>query len=179
MHIFKVHTYNTKYIHFVCQKISKAWRLRDSSIIGFISYTIITLTSLSVSSGQCLHCKDTLDRLLLSDKEFIQLQQNIKEKLLVGSDLFLKSSPDELKKFSNFVERTAPYDVVIDSLNVAYAVGKGTPANKLSMLFAVVDYFKERNKKILLLGRKHMFKWGKGSMERLTTNTNSFFTDNL
>ncbi|KOB65995.1 Uncharacterized protein OBRU01_21943, partial [Operophtera brumata] len=124
-------------------------------------------------------CKEKLECLKLSDEDFLKLQQNVKEKLIVGSDLFLKSSPEELQRFLSFIEKTAPYDVVIDALNVAYAVGKGFPSDRLGLLLATVDHFKEKNKKILLLGRKHMLKWGKSSIEKLKNSTCIFFTENL
>lgn len=126
-----------------------------------------------------MKCKEKLDCLKLSNEEFLTLQQNVKEKLIVGSNLFLKSSPEELQRFLSFIEKTAPYEVVIDALNVAYAVGKGTYSDRLDLLFATVDYFKERKKRVLLLGRKHMLKWGKGNIEKLKNSTCTFFTEDM
>ncbi|KAJ8719521.1 hypothetical protein PYW08_011696 [Mythimna loreyi] len=129
--------------------------------------------------GQCSCCTDKLDCLSLTNEEFALLQQNVKERLIVGSDLFLKTSPEELKRFSDFIEKTAPYDVVLDGLNVAYTVGPGNNMNKVKLLSTVVDYFLRQNKKILLLGRQHMMNWNKRMMQHIMDNTSFFFTDNL
>ncbi|KAI8432112.1 hypothetical protein MSG28_004611 [Choristoneura fumiferana] len=130
-------------------------------------------------SGQCNSCKETLQCLKLSMEEFHKLQNNIKEKLIVGSDLFLKTSPDELQRFQKFIEKTAPYDIVLDSLNIALAVGTPNSVQRISFLKAVVDQFKRENKRILLLGRNHMLKWPRQPLDYLRRNTFSFFTDNL
>lgn len=117
-----------------------------------------------------------MDCLKLSDEEFQLLQSTIKDKLIVGSDLFLKTSPEELKKFLSFVERTAPYDIVIDALNVSYSVGKYNN-DKIAVLTFVVEHFQDKNMKMLLLGRKHMLKWH--GMKYVLSRTCNFFTDNL
>ena len=103
----------------------------------------------------------------------------MKDKLIVGSDLFLKTSPEELKRFSNFVEKTAPYDIVLDGLNIAYTVGLGNNMEKVKLLNFVVDHFVRQKKKILLLGRQHMMSWNRKIMQQIMNKTNFFFTDNL
>lgn len=138
-----------------------------------------TINGFSCFSGQCSCCKDTLDCLSLTDEEFTLLQQNVKEKLIVGSDLFLKTSPAELKRFSDFVEKTAPYDIVLDGLNIAYTAGVGNNMNKVKVLNNVVEHFVGQKKKILLLGRQHMMRWNKRIMQQIMNNTSFFFTDNL
>lgn len=129
--------------------------------------------------GQCSNCKHTLDCLNLNTEEFNMLQENIKEKLIVGSDLLLKTTHDELKRFLDFVESTAPYDVVLDGLNISYAIGKGSHIDKLHFLDHVVNHFVSENKKVLLLSRKHMLSWNRKLMEKIMCKTSSFFTDNL
>lgn len=109
----------------------------------------------------------------------MSLQQNVKDKLIIGSDLFLKTSPEELKRFSDFVEKTAPYDIVLDGLNIAYTVGVGNNMEKVKLLSTVVDHFVRQRKKILLLGRQHMMKWNKRIMQQIMNKTSFFFTDNL
>nr|CAB3507435.1 unnamed protein product [Spodoptera littoralis] len=130
-------------------------------------------------NGQCSCCKDTLDCLTLTSDEFDKLQSIVKEKLIVGSDLFLKTSPEELKRFTDFVDKTAPYDIVLDGLNIAYGVGMASHLNKMMFLNQVVDHFVRRNKKILLLGRQHMMRWNMKIMQQIMRKTECFFTENV
>ncbi|KPI92626.1 Mitochondrial ribonuclease P protein 3 [Papilio xuthus] len=136
-------------------------------------------TKITQDSGQCVSCNSSLDCLKISNEEFKLLQNDIKNKLIVGSDLFLKTSPKELSAFIKFVDATAPYDVVLDALNIAYAVRNGSHIQKMALLRKVVDYFDRKNKKMLLLGRKHMLKWHRKTMEYLMGKTSSFFTEDI
>ncbi|XP_046967949.1 mitochondrial ribonuclease P catalytic subunit [Vanessa cardui] len=135
------------------------------------------MTEINQHSGKCKTCNETLDCLKLSEEEFSMLQKNVKDKLIVGSDLFLKTSPDELKRFLNFVEKTAPYDVVLDALNIAYTVGKSDISERIRVIGTVIDYFAQKKMRILLLGRRHMLKWRKFNF--IIRNTESFFIDNI
>ncbi|CAH0625380.1 unnamed protein product [Chrysodeixis includens] len=129
--------------------------------------------------GQCSCCKEKLENLSLTNEEFNTLQGNVKEKLIMGSDLFLKTSPQELKRFLDFIEKTAPYDVVLDGLNIAYSVGMAPHREKLSFLINIVDHFLKQKKKVLLLGRKHMLGWHKRSLDQIMGKTCSFFTEDI
>lgn len=42
---------------------------------------------------------------------------------MVGGDVFRKTTPEEINEFKNFVKNTAPYDMVIDGLNIAFTGG--------------------------------------------------------
>lgn len=139
--------------------------------------TLVTLFYTFTYRAQCKNCNLTLECLRLSADEFTTLQQNIKEKLIMGSDLFLKTSPEELKRFMDFVEQTKPYDIVLDALNIAYVAGKGDVNERIRILTFVVNHFVERKKKILLLGRKHMLKWRR--LLQLMKKTESFFTEDM
>ncbi|KAF9420755.1 hypothetical protein HW555_003103, partial [Spodoptera exigua] len=129
--------------------------------------------------GQCSCCKEKLDCLTLTNDEFNILQRIVKDKLIVGSDLFLKTSPEELKSFTEFVDKTAPYDIVLDGLNIAYGVGMASHFDKMRFLNQVVDHFVKQNKKILLLGRQHMMRWNMKLMQQIMRKTKYFFTDNV
>ncbi|XP_035437459.2 mitochondrial ribonuclease P catalytic subunit [Spodoptera frugiperda] len=129
--------------------------------------------------GQCSCCRDKLDCLTLTNDEFDKLQRIVKEKLIVGSDLFLKTSPEELKSFTDFVDKTAPYDIVLDGLNIAYGVGMASHTHKMKFLNQVVDHFVRQNKKILLLGRQHMMRWNMKMMQQIMQKTKCFFTENV
>uniref|UniRef100_A0A1B0FKU0 PRORP domain-containing protein n=1 Tax=Glossina morsitans morsitans TaxID=37546 RepID=A0A1B0FKU0_GLOMM len=99
--------------------------------------------------------------------------------VVVGGDVFQKSSPTEVNDFLNFVDRTGPYDCVIDGLNVAYSKGKKKPQSLADMLVSVVKHFAEKNKHVLVLGRKHMNKWPKNSIQYVKDNASMFLADNL
>jgi hypothetical protein len=45
------------------------------------------------------------------------------DRVVVGQDVFRNTTPEEIKGFLHFVKMTAPYDMVIDGLNVAFAGG--------------------------------------------------------
>lgn len=142
-------------------------------------YSVFSTSLFCYFSGKCCSCNQTLDRLSLSDDEFKLLQTNVKKKLIVGSDLFLKTSPEELKRFTNFLRSTAPYDIVLDALNIAFATRQQHNVNRVNLLCKIVNNLLARNMKIMLLGRKHMLKWPRKQMQYLMSNTHSFFTDDL
>ncbi|XP_017853139.1 mitochondrial ribonuclease P catalytic subunit [Drosophila busckii] len=130
--------------------------------------------------GRCANCEQHLERVAISDAQFEQLRDSFLEKVLVGQDVFQKSTPEEVARFKQHVEQSAPYDCVIDGLNVAYSTGVKKPPEQLAKLLAtVVRYFKERRKRVLVLGRQHMRNWSKQAMHYVHSNASVFFTNNL
>lgn len=57
----------------------------------------------------------------VTNSEFKLLQDCFMSNVVVGKNIFNNSSPQELQDFKDFIEITAPYDVVVDGLNLAYA----------------------------------------------------------
>lgn len=88
--------------------------------------------------GKCSACSSYLDSVEISDLEFKTLATNFMDKALIKKDAYLKSSPDEVSRFQEFVDKTVPYDCVIDGLNVAFSAGSpkntGTGAKIVSFL---------------------------------------------
>ncbi|KAL9881105.1 mitochondrial ribonuclease P catalytic subunit [Glossina fuscipes] len=129
--------------------------------------------------GTCSRCKLNLQTKALSNADFEKLRNSLLKKVVIGGDVFQKSTPKEVNEFLNFVDRTGPYDCVIDGLNVAYSKGKKNPQSLANLLVSVVKHFADNNKYVLVLGRKHMNKWPKNSIQYVRDNAAMFLADNL
>lgn len=71
----------------------------------------------------------------LTDEEFADLRALFFANAIVGKDIFIKSNPEEMAHFKEFVANMAPHDVVLDGLNVAYSVGvKSGPQNQSKLV---------------------------------------------
>ncbi|XP_075234068.1 mitochondrial ribonuclease P catalytic subunit [Lycorma delicatula] len=139
------------------------------------SLTVVTY------KGKCTNCKNNLRTEVLSVSEFNRLRTSFLDPVIIGKNIFLKSTPTELNRFQEFLRRTAPYDFVLDGLNIAYAVGVNNTNSTdvfANMLKSVVRYFVVKKKKVLVLGRKHMKMWPKEPMKYIENNANLFLTDN-
>ena len=86
-------------------------------------------------SGTCQNCKHRLRRIHLTDGDFQNLQQEFLTKTLVGDNVYLKSNPKEVESFKEFIQEHAPFDVVVDALNVA-ALGK---SNVVRLIFSLCN----------------------------------------
>lgn len=62
-----------------------------------------------------------LEHAEVTDSDFKMLQERFLSHVMIGKNIFNNSSPQELNDFKDFIEITAPYDVVVDGLNLAYA----------------------------------------------------------
>lgn len=132
------------------------------------------------TTGRCAACHQHLEHVAISDRQFAELRDAFLDKVLIRNDVFQKSTPEEVTRFKKYVEQTAPYDCVIDGLNVAYSTGTKKPPQQLAKLLAtVVRYFKERRKSVLVLGRQHMRNWSKPAMQYIQQNASVFLTNNL
>lgn len=100
-------------------------------------------TNVDKISGNCRSCRNYLQKASITDEEFAALRKSLMEKVLFGENVFLGSKPEEMKKFQKFIQETAPYDMVIDGLNVAYHVSaqaRSQPSKKVeavSILFLI------------------------------------------
>ncbi|KAH8304657.1 hypothetical protein KR018_010654, partial [Drosophila ironensis] len=130
--------------------------------------------------GKCQACRKPLQPVAISEEEFRRLRECFLERVLIRGDVFQRSTPAEVARFKEFVARTAPYDCVIDGLNVAYSTGtKKTPQQLASLVATVVRHFREQGKRLLVLGREHMRRWSKPAMLYVQNNASLFLTNNL
>lgn len=73
------------------------------------------------NNGKCKNCNQVLEHAEVTDSDFKMLQERFLSNVMIGKNIFNNSSPQELDDFRDFIEITAPYDVVVDGLNLAYA----------------------------------------------------------
>lgn len=59
----------------------------------------------------------------LSDEEFNDMKNTIIDNVIVGKDVFNKTTPLELSTFKAFISKITNIDVVVDGLNVAFTAG--------------------------------------------------------
>ncbi|XP_020726210.2 mitochondrial ribonuclease P catalytic subunit [Odocoileus virginianus] len=131
-------------------------------------------------SGQCLGCGKTVESIHLSSEEYEFLKEKIMRDVIDGGDQYKKTTPQELKRFQNFVKYRPPFDVVIDGLNVAKMFPK---ARESQVLLNVVSHLAKQNLQVLVLGRKHMLtqnsRWRRVEMEKMQKQASFFFADNI
>lgn len=74
-------------------------------------------------SGICGSCNEKLQRASISEEEFSMLRDEFLNRVLINTDVFKNTTPEELEKFFKCVEKHGPFDIVIDGLNVMYMTG--------------------------------------------------------
>ncbi|CAH1971845.1 unnamed protein product [Acanthoscelides obtectus] len=130
--------------------------------------------------GLCYNCSSKLKNFELTTEEFAELKLGVFENVIVGKDIFSRTNPAELEKFNKFVANMGAFDVVLDGLNVAYSAGtKHSPFVLSGLVAAVVQYFVERNRSVLVLGRMHMNKWPKKNWGYVNDNATVFLTQDI
>lgn len=70
--------------------------------------------------GSCKHCGYSLSEITFNEKNFRDLAEFMMKRVIIGSDIYHKTNPQELQRFKKFIEETKPYDIVIDGLNISY-----------------------------------------------------------
>lgn len=177
---------NNKKIEDIFNFIGENELLISSKVAHYLKEILTTknrlcsISSVNKSHGSCTSCKKQLENISITKEEFDKLCSSFLQKVLIRKNVFLKSTPEELIKFENFIEKTAPFDCVIDGLNVAFSSGiKKSPVVHAKLLAAVVKYFKQKNKHVLVLGRKHMNKWPLEQMNFIRKNSSIFLTEDL
>ncbi|XP_043677206.1 mitochondrial ribonuclease P catalytic subunit [Vespula pensylvanica] len=105
--------------------------------------------------GQCSHCKNYLSQMALKTN-FNKLFKSVLSELLIGNDIFQKTTPSEFTQFKEFIDKTKPFDIVIDGLNMVYGIFHK------SVIQDIISQFVKERKKILVITREHKFnsiKW--------------------
>jgi len=87
--------------------------------------------------GICKSCQKQLNTITITEEEFQTLQYAFMDRVVVGKDVFRNTTPEEIKGFLHFVKMTAPYDMVIDGLNVAFTGGSKKTLSPQSQARAV------------------------------------------
>lgn len=90
----------------------------------------------------CNTCKKKLELLKVSPEEFENLKKEFFKSVVIGKNVFSKSTPAEVKRFEEFIEKMDKFDVVVDGLNVAYLVGSKQPASVTSGFVSTTPRFK-------------------------------------
>jgi len=147
---------------------------------NFFSETRECRVALIERNGQCPSCSNKLPESKLNEAEFNKLSDVFLNKVMIKRDVFIKTSPDELNRFRSFIEKSIPFDCVIDGLNVAYAGQKKTNRERVNNIVATLKYFFiERNQKCLVIGRSHMAHWPKDQMNFIRRNSHLFLADDI
>ncbi|XP_053972605.1 mitochondrial ribonuclease P catalytic subunit-like isoform X1 [Hylaeus volcanicus] len=106
-----------------------------------------------IQSSTCSVCKQKLSVLPLSEEEFKYLSKKLLQKVFVEKQ-YQVTDPKELQNFMRFIDKTKPYDIVVDGLNILYS-NKWHQKYNIKPLVNIVTYFKEQNQKVLIIARKH------------------------
>jgi hypothetical protein len=89
--------------------------------------------------GRCSHCGRSLAEVTINDDIFRKLVKSMMDDVIIGSDIYYKTNPKELQNFKTFVEKTKPYDIVIDSLNITHK-DKSSPQMVTFIYFFKIIY---------------------------------------
>ncbi|KAL3265397.1 hypothetical protein HHI36_009603 [Cryptolaemus montrouzieri] len=130
--------------------------------------------------GYCTNCQKQLTNLELTDEVFEKLKGKIVNNVIVGKNIFSKTTPEEFSRFQTFLKSFDSCDVIIDGLNVAYTAGTKQSAAVYSTLLAhVVAHFVNKEKTVVVLGRAHMNKWPKKQWSYVRNNAKIFLTQDI
>ncbi|XP_072023572.1 mitochondrial ribonuclease P catalytic subunit-like [Amphiura filiformis] len=131
--------------------------------------------------GTCDACEQKLEPLEISQEQFEELRRQLLEKVIKGTDIYRQTTPDELESFLNFVNEGAPYNIIIDGLNVAYTCSKAAGYMRYKVLYDLVAHLvHDHGLKCLVLGRHHMTNKHRGSyIQKMTALADCFFAQNV
>lgn len=132
-------------------------------------------------SGKCPSCKRNLTHYSLTPDDTKKLKDAFFNDAMINKNVFMHSNPKEIADFLKFIDNYAPFDIVIDGLNVAYSIPKikGPPVASKLLSAVVKNYLDSGKNRILVLGRDHMNKWKTKDMDYVKKYAMCYFVDNL
>ncbi|XP_071859152.1 mitochondrial ribonuclease P catalytic subunit [Bombus fervidus] len=111
-----------------------------------------------VSRSRCQKCKKNISELSLSDKDYERLLEATKNRLIFNK-MYYVTHPQEIQSYINFIDKNKPYDLIIDGLNIMYTIKHDITQKIIREIIRTSKSYKKQNKKILIIGRKHIRKF--------------------
>lgn len=75
-------------------------------------------------SGVCNVCHNTLQTVRITEEDFLTLRNEFLNNVVKGSDIYLKTTPNEWQSFEQTIEEHGPFDIIMDGLNVSYGMNE-------------------------------------------------------
>lgn len=79
-----------------------------------------------------------MEEIKINNEDYELLKSVFIDNVIIGKNVFNKTTPDELESFEKFVKNLGSCDVVIDGLNVAYSAGIKQPPYVYAKLVSVL-----------------------------------------
>ncbi|XP_043470412.1 mitochondrial ribonuclease P catalytic subunit [Leptopilina heterotoma] len=166
-----------KILQFCHDKETKLHKLElDNYLTIFQSLGYTYYDTIINVHGTCMHCSHKLPSAVINQEEFKQMSGLFMKNVVIGDNVYEKTTPAEFKSFLLFLKNSLPYDIVIDGLNIALSTPNRENKMKAEAISNAVQYFVNKDKKVVLLGRKHMLRWS--NMNYIKRNAKIFLMDN-
>ncbi|XP_055325484.1 mitochondrial ribonuclease P catalytic subunit-like [Sitodiplosis mosellana] len=124
--------------------------------------------------GICQNCEHQMPSLLQSLLEFETLKREFEQLILKP-----RIPSVQLGLFRQIVNKKQSYDYVIDSLNVTrnFPDSKGNIFKQGKLLTQIVEQLRMQNKKVLIVGKKHVETWPESAVNFIRKNTTVFLSN--
>jgi mitochondrial ribonuclease P protein 3 len=127
----------------------------------------------------CPSCGKRLNEIVITPEDHEKLKHAIVNNIMIGKNSFSRSTPKEVDDFLKLLRESKPFDIIVDGLNVAYSIPNTPWHVKSGLVVNVVKSFVKDNKRVLVIGRQHMKKWGYQAMNYLKNNSTLYLLDDL
>ena len=107
-------------------------------------------------SSKCQNCGGVLSKYKIDTESRERIMKILIDFVIKKKDVYLKTSPLELQKFLNFLNKTDPFDLVVDQPNVSYKPLNQKLSNRFNKsrnLYDSVKHFSDLGWNILLVCR--------------------------